>query len=81
MRLLQITDLRQGQQLYLGGQKNQKNQLLLKEDTSDYFLKLLRSVVTKTTFTGPRVKIEGYNIGGKTGTAMLTNAKWRILYR
>jgi len=59
--------------IILGGQKNQKIQLLLKEDTSDYFLKLLRSVVTKTTFTGPRVKIEGYNIGGKTGTAMLTN--------
>ena len=58
-----------------GKQNDQKNQLLLKESTSDYFLKLLRSVVTKTTFTGPRVKVEGYDIGGKTGTAMLTNKK------
>ena len=61
--------------IVFGKQKDQKNQLLLKEDTSDYFLKLLRSVVTKTTFTGPRVKVEGYDIGGKTGTAMLTNEK------
>ena len=61
--------------IVFGKQKDQKNQLLLKDDTSDYFLKLLRSVVTKTTFTGPRVKVEGYDIGGKTGTAMLTNEK------
>ena len=61
--------------IVFGKQKEQKNQLLLKENTSDYFLKLLRSVVTKTTFTGPRVKVEGYDIGGKTGTAMLTNEK------
>ena len=38
--------------------KNQKKQLLSKKNTSDYFLKLLRSVVTKTTFTGPRVKVD-----------------------
>jgi len=61
--------------IVIGNQKDHKNQLLLKENTSDYFLKLLRSVVTKTTFTGPRVKVEGYDIGGKTGTAMLTNDK------
>jgi len=61
--------------IVLGMQKNQKKQLLLKENTSYYFLKLLRSVVTKTTFTGPRVKVKGYDIGGKTGTAMLTKKK------
>ena len=39
----------------------------------EYFLKLLRSVVRKTKFTGPRVKINGYDLGGKTGTAMIVN--------
>ena len=27
----------------------------------------------KTDYTGPRVKIDGYNIGGKTGTSELLN--------
>jgi cell division protein FtsI (penicillin-binding protein 3) len=51
---------------------NQKN-ILLKKETSDYFLKLLNAVITKTKFTGPRVKIDGYMIGGKTGTSELLN--------
>ena len=57
--------------------KNNKknNQILVKKETSKYFLKLLRSVVTKTSFTGPRVKVEGYHLGGKTGTAMIVNKK------
>ena len=55
--------------------KNIKNNIIVKENTSEYFLDLLRSVVTETKFTGPRVKIEGYNLGGKTGTAMLTKKK------
>ncbi len=50
----------------------QKN-ILLKKETSDYFLNLLYAVVTKTKFTGPRVKIDGYMIGGKTGTSELLN--------
>ena len=31
--------------------------------------------MTKTKFTGPRVKIDGYQIGGKTGTSELLNPK------
>jgi len=58
---------------------NKKNQsfenILFKKDTSDYFLSLLNAVVIKTKFTGPRVKIEGYQIGGKTGTSELLNPK------
>ena len=49
-----------------------KNQIIKKE-TSDYIKKLLRAVVVETDYTGPRVKIEGYHIGGKTGTAELLN--------
>jgi cell division protein FtsI (penicillin-binding protein 3) len=47
--------------------------ILLKRDSSNYFLSLLNSVITKTEFTGPRVKINGYDIGGKTGTSELIN--------
>jgi len=52
----------------------QKN-ILFKRETSDYFLNLLNAVITKTKFTGPRVKINGYMIGGKTGTSELLNPK------
>ena len=59
--------------------KNNKHEfnkkILLKEETSKYFLELLRSVVNKTKFTGPRVKVNGYDLGGKTGTSMLVNKK------
>jgi len=54
---------------------NEENKIIVKENTSDYFLHLLRSVVTETKFTGPRVKIDGYNLGGKTGTSLLINEK------
>ncbi len=59
----------------IGENKLQSKKILLNEKTSEYFLKLLKSVVTKTKFTGPRVRIEGYEIGGKTGTAMIVNEK------
>ena len=49
--------------------------ILFKKETSDYFLNLLNAVITKTKFTGPRVKIDGYMIGGKTGTSELLNPK------
>ena len=52
--------------------KIQKN-ILFKRETSDYFLNLLNAVITQTKFTGPRVKIDGYMIGGKTGTSELLN--------
>ena len=48
-----------------------KKNILLKSDSSEYFLSLLNAVIVKTEFTGPRVKIDGYNIGGKTGTSEL----------
>tara|TARA_B100001250_G_scaffold411617_1_gene440710 strand:- start:78 stop:1733 length:1656 start_codon:yes stop_codon:yes gene_type:complete len=58
---------------------NKKNEslenILFKKDTSDYFLSLLNAVITKTKFTGPRVKIAGYQVGGKTGTSELLNPK------
>ena len=57
----------------LNNEQQRKENILLKKDTSDYFLNLLNAVITKTKFTGPRVKIDGYNIGGKTGTSELLN--------
>jgi Cell division protein FtsI/penicillin-binding protein 2 len=59
----------------LNKKKEIKKNILFKEETSDYFLKLLNAVITKTKFTGPRVKIDGYMIGGKTGTSELLNPK------
>ena len=50
---------------------------IIEHETSDYFIKLLRAVVLETKYTGPRVKIEGYEIGGKTGTAELINESGR----
>jgi cell division protein FtsI (penicillin-binding protein 3) len=54
---------------------NFKKNILLKSNSSEYFLSLLNAVITKTKFTGPRVKIDGYNIGGKTGTSELIDTK------
>ncbi len=54
---------------------SKKNNILVKPETSRYFLNLLKSVITDTEFTGPRVKIDGYDIGGKTGTSILINEK------
>ena len=52
---------------------NIENKILHKIGSSQFFLNLLNSVVMKTDYTGPRVKIDGYNIGGKTGTSELLN--------
>ena len=46
---------------------------VIHKDTSNYISSLLRAVVLETEYTGPRIKIEGYDIGGKTGTAELLN--------
>ena len=32
---------------------------------------MLRAVIEESKYTGPKVKIDGYDIGGKTGTAEL----------
>ena len=53
--------------------KNVKKTVLKNEKSSDFFLNLLKSVVLKTEYTGPRVKIHGYEVGGKTGTSDLVN--------
>ena len=52
-------------------QEDQDVTFVMKKETSDYILTLLRAVVNETEYTGPRVKIDGYDIGGKTGTAEL----------
>ena len=44
---------------------------IIRPETSNYILSLLRAVVTETKFTGNQIKIDGYEIGGKTGTADL----------
>ena len=54
--------------------KNNAKKIVLKnEKSSDFFLHLLKSVVLKTEYTGPRVNVEGYEVGGKTGTSDLVN--------
>ncbi len=50
-----------------------KTNQVVKKETSDYMISLLRAVIEETKITGPKVKIEGYDIGGKTGTAELIN--------
>ena len=53
--------------------KNYKK--IINKDTSRYISYLLRSVVQETKITGPKIRIEGYDIGGKTGTAELINSQ------
>ena len=55
------------------GDNNTSSDVVVKKETSEYILKVLKAVVTETKYTGPRVRIEGYEIGGKTGTAELIN--------
>ena len=57
--------------LLLNKKITMKENILLKEETSKYFLEILSSVINKTKVAGPKVKIDGYNIGGKTGTATI----------
>ena len=44
---------------------------IIKSSTSEHVKSLLRSVILETKYTGPNAKIEGYELGGKTGTAEL----------
>ncbi len=53
--------------------KSDKKQILKNKKSSKFFLSLLNSVVLKTDYTGPRVKVDGYQVGGKTGTSELVN--------
>ena len=39
----------------------------------------MNAVISKTKFTGPRVNIDGYNIGGKTGTTELIDSSGRYI--
>ena len=55
--------------------KSKSKKILNNESSSKFFLNLLKAVVYKTEYTGPRVKIDGYEIGGKTGTSELLNPK------
>ena len=57
------------------GKQFKNNQILKNKNSSNFFLNLLNSVVLKTDYTGPRVKIDGYKVGGKTGTSELLNPK------
>ena len=50
---------------------NYAKKRIIKKETSNYMFDILRAVITDTKYTGPRVSIEGYDIGGKTGTAEL----------
>ena len=61
----------------LNSKSKSSHNILMREDSSEYFLNLLNAVVSKTKFTGPRVKIDGYNIGGKTGTTELIDSSGR----
>ena len=55
--------------------KLERKKILNNKESSKFFLNLLNSVVLKTEYTGPRVKVDGYMIGGKTGTSELLNPK------
>ena len=54
-------------------QEFRQKQILNKIESSKFFINLLNSVVLKTEYTGPRVRVEGYSLGGKTGTSELLN--------
>ena len=54
---------------------NKNRQILNREKSSKFFLNLLNAVVVKTKYTGSRVKVDGYHVGGKTGTSELLNPK------
>ena len=50
---------------------------IINSSTSTQIKNLLRSVILETKYTGPNARIEGYDLGGKTGTAeQLTNGHY-----
>ena len=44
---------------------------MISENTSSKIRELLRAVILETKWTGPRAKVPGYEVAGKTGTAEL----------
>ena len=59
---------------FLLNESDHKTNTIISKSTSNYIKELLRAVVNETEYTGPRVKIDGYDVGGKTGTAELIKA-------
>ena len=58
--------------------ENQNKKLpkkIIKQETSNLIKQLLRAVILETDYTGPRAKVEGYELGGKSGTAELLDDK------
>ena len=51
----------------------EKKLILNDKKSSKFFINLLNSVVIKTEYTGPRIQVEGYSVGGKTGTSEMLN--------
>ena len=62
---------------FIKDKKYSNSPKIVKNETSEFFKKLLRAVVLETKFTGPRVNVKGYEIGGKTGTAELLDNNGR----
>lgn len=62
---------------FIKDKKNNNFSKIVNDNTSKFFIELLRAVVLETKFTGPRVKIKGYEIAGKTGTAELLDERGR----
>ncbi len=56
---------------YLRDNQIRHNQRVISEKTSIKVRELLRAVILETEWTGPKAKVEGYEVGGKTGTAEL----------
>ena len=50
--------------ILLEKKSNEKVDQIISKNTSKHILKLLRAVIQETEFTGPKVNIEGYDIGG-----------------
>ena len=49
--------------------KKKKSERLVSKKTSEYINKILRKVVTEEQGTASLANIDGYHVGGKTGTS------------
>ena len=56
---------------YLRDNHTNYYQRVISEKTSIKVRELLRAVILETEWTGPKARVEGYEVGGKTGTAEL----------